>query len=208
MSLESKTFNWPENKQPEKKEVFDNIEKVKNTYLIKNVQFMDQHKRMQEFEKVYKKDEENEAKKNAYLKEKKEYERLRDEISHLELMDDNPIPDKYLGFRTRENFLDELLKERGFTKEELDKLFKVPKETKSQSLSSRGETRADARANLKFAQDTARPLESAYWQEKSAAKDGLSMEEMRKELKFAQDTARPLDTAYWQEKIKKAKKKK
>ena len=63
MSLESKTFNWPENKQPEKKEVFDNIEKVKNTYLIKNVQFMDQHKRMQEFEKVYKKDEENEAKK-------------------------------------------------------------------------------------------------------------------------------------------------
>jgi hypothetical protein len=222
MSLESKIFNWPPNK-PEKKEVLENLEKVKNTYLIKNIQFMDQHEKLKAAKKEHEKDSENEGKKETYLKEKKEYEKLRDDISYLELMDEKPIPDEYFTFRTREDFLSEL-KNRDFTDDDLENLFPKLKPTEPnyrsyapvQPEETKTENKEDIEAKLKFAKDTARPLEMAYWEEKLeesgdeqlTGDDTLSIEDMKKNLKFAKDTARLLDTAYWQQKVKEAEKRK
>ncbi len=196
MSFESKTFKWPENnKQPEKADVLklENVEKVKNSYLIKNIQFIDQYERMKKAEKEYKADEANENKKKAYLKEKKYYEGLKDDISHLELMDGKPIPDEYFSLKTRDDFINEL-ENRDFTDAELAELGTLFLEHRSGSSSgSPSRTAAgDGRA-----EETPPPL--------PVDDNRLSIQEMEQKLKFAKDTARPLETAYWEEKIKQKK---
>lgn len=55
-----------------------------------------------------------------------------------------------------------------------------------------------------YAKDTARPLESSYWEEQDSniKEEGMTKAEIESHLQYAKDTARMLETAYWEEALK------
>lgn len=55
-----------------------------------------------------------------------------------------------------------------------------------------------------YAKDTARPLESSYWEERDSniKEEGMTKAEIESKLQYAKDTARMLETAYWEEALK------
>jgi len=217
MSLEDKTFTWPSPpEQPSKEEILGNIENVRNTYLIMNIDFMDKHEEMKTAEKEYKADEENLQKKEKYLEAKGNYEELRDDISHLELMETDPgqeppIPDEWHSFRNRQDFVD-ALRARGFTDEDFEQLF-PPKPEPLPVVIPEPEPEPEPTQPIVTPEPAIEPQSTPPITPvieplpKPVPKrdDDLTLGEMEDKLKYAKDTIRMYETAYWEEKIKQRK---